>query len=83
MVRLQLVQLMLFLVAFLLSVGKESFAFTPSDNYLIVCGSSKNVTFQDRSFIPDSQHSKVELETTESTGVIASKYSPPSLYQSA
>ncbi|KAL0843838.1 hypothetical protein Bca101_017084 [Brassica carinata] len=28
--------------------------FTPPDNYLISCGSSQNITFQGRTFVPDS-----------------------------
>ena len=61
----------------LVSIGKEWFAFTHSNNYLIVCGSSNNVTIQDQTIIPDSKHSKVGLETMESSDLFTFKYSSP------
>lgn len=72
-----------FVLAFLLYTGKESFAlFTPVDNYLIVCGSSNNITFQDRTFFPDSQHSGLEIKANNSL-VITSIFHVSPLYQSA
>ncbi|KAL4333891.1 hypothetical protein GQ457_07G014240 [Hibiscus cannabinus] len=58
--------------------------FTPTDNYLIVCGSLQNVTFQGRTFVPDLLHSSLSLKS-ESTSYVATSNSsvPSSLYQSA
>ncbi|KAK8647951.1 hypothetical protein V6N13_121675 [Hibiscus sabdariffa] len=58
--------------------------FTPTDNYLIVCGSSQNVTFQGRTFVPDLLLSSLSLKS-ESTSYVATSNSsvPSSLYQSA
>ncbi|KAK7272503.1 hypothetical protein RJT34_29137 [Clitoria ternatea] len=64
-----------------------SFAtFTPHDNYLIACGSPQSITFQDRTFVSDSQHSSLVLKTGNS--VVASSNSstasvPSPLYRSA
>ncbi|XP_050218187.1 receptor-like protein kinase THESEUS 1 [Mercurialis annua] len=58
-------------------------AFTPPDNYLIACGASQNVSFQGRTFVPDSGHSSLTLKT--GTSVVASSNStfPSPIYQSA
>ncbi|CAL1352796.1 unnamed protein product [Linum trigynum] len=61
-------------------------AFTPPDNYLIACGSTKDVTFQGRTFVPDSGHPSLTLKTGTSSGssVATSNSSFPSpIYQSA
>ncbi|KAJ1395490.1 Protein kinase domain [Sesbania bispinosa] len=73
-----------FVLAFLLYVGKESFAsYTPVDNYLVACGSSNNINFQGRTFIPDSEHPNLKIIANKSM-TITSKLSVPSpLYQSA
>lgn len=71
------------IIAFLVNV---SFAlYTPHDNYLIACGSSKSVNFQDRVFVPDSQHSTLVLKTGNSVVVGSSNSSvvPSPIYQSA
>lgn len=63
-----------------------SASFTPADNYLLACGSSKNVTFQGRTFVPDSGHSSLSLKSGNSVVVNSSSSSssvPSSLYQSA
>ncbi|KAF8116864.1 hypothetical protein N665_0014s0125 [Sinapis alba] len=56
--------------------------FTPPDNYLISCGSSQNITFQGRTFVPDSPI----LKTGNSSVVAAatnSNSSNLSIYQTA
>ncbi|KAK4746378.1 hypothetical protein SAY87_012690 [Trapa incisa] len=37
-----------------MSLRGDAAAFTPVDNYLIACGASQNITFQGRTFVPDS-----------------------------
>lgn len=60
-------------------------SFTPADNYLIACGSSQNVSYQGRTFVPDSGHSSLSLKSGTSVAVNSSSSSivPSSLYQSA
>ncbi|KAG4204106.1 hypothetical protein ERO13_A04G027601v2 [Gossypium hirsutum] len=59
-------------------------SFTPTDNYLIVCGSSQNVTFQGRTFVPDFLHSSISLKTKRSYYVASSNSSvPSSIFRSA
>ncbi|KAK8559638.1 hypothetical protein V6N13_016379 [Hibiscus sabdariffa] len=57
--------------------------FTPPDNYLIACGSSKNVTFQGRTFVPDSAHSSLSLKSGTSFVVSSNSSVPSPIYQSA
>ncbi|KAL1346144.1 hypothetical protein AAHE18_08G169100 [Arachis hypogaea] len=54
-------------------------------NYLIACGSSKNITFQGRTFVPDSQHSSLVFKTGDSLVSASSNSStaPSPIYQSA
>ncbi|KAK8602994.1 hypothetical protein V6N13_085194 [Hibiscus sabdariffa] len=58
-------------------------AFTPPDNYLIVCGSSKDVTFQGRTYVPDSGHSSLSLKSGSSFIASSNSSAPASIYQSA
>ncbi|WRX28416.1 Serine-threonine/tyrosine-protein kinase [Theobroma cacao] len=58
-------------------------SFTPADNYLIVCGSSQNVTFQGRTFVPDSGHSSLSLTSGSSFVASSNSSVPSSIYQSA
>lgn len=59
-------------------------SFTPTDNYLIVCGSSQNVTFQGRTFVPDFLHSSISLKAKRSYYVASSNSSvPSSIFRSA
>jgi hypothetical protein len=53
--------------------------------YLIACGSSKSVNFQNRVFVPDSQHLSHVLKTENSIVVASSNSSVVSspIYQSA
>ncbi|KAJ4907618.1 Receptor-like protein kinase THESEUS 1 [Raphanus sativus] len=55
--------------------------YTPPDNYLISCGSSQNITFQGRTFVPDSLH----LLKTGNSSVVeeATNSSNLSIYQTA
>ncbi|XP_071701616.1 receptor-like protein kinase THESEUS 1 [Rutidosis leptorrhynchoides] len=51
----------------------SSASFTPTDSYLIACGSSKNVTYLGQTYVPDSQQSSmVSLNNQENTNVIDS-----------
>ncbi|XP_030929709.1 receptor-like protein kinase THESEUS 1 [Quercus lobata] len=73
----------LVLIVFLF-VRHGTFAlFTPVDNYLIACGSSKNVTFQDRIFVPDSEHSSLVLKIDNSSIASSNSSVPSPIYQSA
>ncbi|KAL5715655.1 Receptor-like protein kinase THESEUS 1 [Ranunculus cassubicifolius] len=60
--------------------------FIPVDNYLIACGSSRNVTFQGRVFVPDSQQysfvMKSELDSIPTSSNSNSKFPSP-IFQSA
>ncbi|XP_020202623.1 receptor-like protein kinase THESEUS 1 [Cajanus cajan] len=71
------------LVIYLFLVNGSFAAYIPRDNYLIACGSSQSITFQDRTFVPDSQHSSLVLKTQNS--VVASSNSSVTfpIYQSA
>ncbi|XP_042490054.1 receptor-like protein kinase THESEUS 1 [Macadamia integrifolia] len=62
-----------------------SFAtFVPADNYLIACGSPQNVTFQGRTFVPDSVQFSFELKgQRDSVASISSSSVPSPIYQSA
>lgn len=66
-------------------IGHGSYAsFTPVDNYLIACGSSKNLTFQGRSFVPDSVQSSIVLKSqANSVTAVSSSTALPPIYQSA
>ncbi|XP_055823892.1 receptor-like protein kinase THESEUS 1 [Solanum dulcamara] len=65
-------------------IQEANAAFTPADNYLIACGSSKNVTFLGQNFVPDTHHSSVVLESEENSISATSKSTAPfSIYQSA
>ncbi|EEF27390.1 ATP binding protein, putative, partial [Ricinus communis] len=76
--------LALALVLLELIVCNRSFAaFTPLDNYLIACGSSQNVTFQGRTFVPDSGHSSLTLKSGTSVVAVSNSGFPSAIYQSA
>ncbi|KAJ1408508.1 Serine-threonine/tyrosine-protein kinase, catalytic domain [Sesbania bispinosa] len=73
-----------FVLAFLLYVGKESFAtYTPVDNYLVACGSSNNINFQGRTFIPDSEYPNLKIIANKSMTITSKLTVPSPLYQSA
>ncbi|KAK6934310.1 Malectin-like domain [Dillenia turbinata] len=58
-------------------------SFTPADKYLIVCGSSQNVTFQGQTFVPDSVQSSFTLKSLGNSIVASSSSTAPSpIYQS-
>lgn len=71
----------LVLITFLVNGSLASY--TPHDNYLIACGSSKSITFQGRTFVPDSQHSSLVLKTGNSIVVNSNSSVPFPIYQSA
>ncbi|GKV42503.1 hypothetical protein SLEP1_g49899 [Rubroshorea leprosula] len=58
-------------------------SYTPDDNYLIVCGSSQNVTFQGRTFVPDTGHSSLVLKSGNSVVFSSNSSVPSPIYQSA
>lgn len=73
----------LVLIVFLFVRHGTFASFTPVDNYLIACGSSKNVTFQDRIFVPDSEHSSLVLKFDNSSIASSNSSVPSPIYQSA
>ena len=72
-----------FVVFLFLVNGAFASSYTPRDNYLIACGSSQNITFQGRTFVPDSQHSSLVLKTGNSVVVSSNSSAPFPIYQSA
>ncbi|KAG2677915.1 hypothetical protein I3843_12G121200 [Carya illinoinensis] len=71
-------------LAVILFMGHGSSAsFTPIDNYLVACGSSKNVIFQDRTFVSDSEHSSLVLKSDNSSVASSNSSAPLPIYQSA
>ncbi|KAF8370160.1 hypothetical protein HHK36_031791 [Tetracentron sinense] len=86
MVKMKLVkcvQLVLAIVFIGFIVHGSNAAFSPVDNYLIACGSSQNVTFQGRTFVPDSKKSSFLLKSWGDAIVSSSNSSVPSpIYQS-
>ncbi|KAI3466148.1 hypothetical protein Pfo_022811 [Paulownia fortunei] len=59
-------------------------AFTPSDNYLLACGSSQNVAFLGQTYIADSVQSSVSLKSRGNSIVATSNSTAPfPIYQSA
>jgi hypothetical protein len=51
------------LILLLYTACQESFAsFNPIDNYLVACGSSHNITFQGRTFLPDIEFEHFNLQ---------------------
>ncbi|XP_023880439.1 receptor-like protein kinase THESEUS 1 [Quercus suber] len=73
----------LVLIVFLFVRHGTFASFTPVDNYLIACGSSKNVTFQGRVFVPDSEHSSLVLKIDNSSIASSNSSVPSPIYQSA
>ena len=84
MVMMKLVKWVSFVLVVYLFLVNGSFAtFTPRDNYLIACGSSQSITSQDRTFVPDSQHSSLKLKTGNSVVASSNSSVPSPIYQSA
>ncbi|CAL0328898.1 unnamed protein product [Lupinus luteus] len=72
------------LVVLLVLVNGSYALYTPPDSYLVACGSSRNVTFQGHTFVPDSQHSSLLLKTGNSFVASSNSSSAPfPIYQSA
>ncbi|KAL7584175.1 hypothetical protein Lser_V15G45286 [Lactuca serriola] len=62
----------------------SSTSFIPPDNYLIDCGSSKNITFLGQIYLPDSIQSSFSLKTEQDSYFIQSKSAVPlPIHQSA
>lgn len=62
----------------------SSALFTPIDNYLIACGSLNNITFQGRTFVPDSVQSSIVLKIQENLVANSSSSTAlPPIYESA
>jgi serine/threonine protein kinase len=84
MVKMKAVKLVPLVLTVILFMGHGSCAsFTPVDNYLIACGSSKSFTFQDRTFVPDSDHSSLVLKSGNSSVASSNSSVPSPIYQSA
>lgn len=62
---------------------KSCASFVPVDNYLIACGSSQNVTFQGRTFVPDTEQSSLSLKSVNSDVASSNSSAPSPIYQSA
>ncbi|KAK9152610.1 hypothetical protein Sjap_000090 [Stephania japonica] len=74
----------LFVVSFFGFVVHESCAaFSPVDNYLIACGSSKNVSIQGRDFVPDLKQSSFVLKGDHNVVSSSNSSVPLPIYQSA
>ncbi|KAI3989939.1 hypothetical protein MKX01_003642 [Papaver californicum] len=70
MVKLKLLQWVLVVLSV---VDRGSYAaYTPVDNYLIACGSSHDVQFQGRTFVPDSKQSSFELKSQKESVIVSS-----------
>ncbi|XP_061367198.1 receptor-like protein kinase THESEUS 1 [Gastrolobium bilobum] len=84
MVKMELIKWVPYiLVVFLVLVNGLFALYTPPDSYLIACGSSQNITFQGRTFVPDSQHSSLVLKTGNSFVASSNSSVPFPIYQSA
>ncbi|KAJ4845238.1 Receptor-like protein kinase THESEUS 1 [Turnera subulata] len=71
-------------LAFALISPNGSFAsFIPADNYLIACGAPQNVTFQGRTYLPDTGHSYLTLKPGTSVVAKSNSSFPSPIYQSA
>lgn len=71
----------LFLLDFIVFISSASFV--PVDNYLIACGSSQNITFQGRTFVPDTDQPSITLKAQANSIVASSNSTVPSpIYQS-
>ncbi|KAK9149991.1 hypothetical protein Syun_008300 [Stephania yunnanensis] len=74
----------LFVVSFFGFVVHESCAaFSPVDNYLIACGSSKNVSIQGRDFVPDSKQSSFVFKGDHNVVSSSNSSVPSPIFQSA
>ncbi|KAD4178944.1 hypothetical protein E3N88_27535 [Mikania micrantha] len=56
---------------------QSSSSFTPTDNYLIACGSSQNITYLGQIYVPDSTQSSFDLETQQDSNIIKSNSTVP------
>lgn len=61
----------------LVDIHKSYAEFTPTDNYLLACGSSQNVAFLGKNYSPDSGHDSVSLTSQENSVVATSNSSAP------
>ncbi|GLT83385.1 hypothetical protein SLE2022_016780 [Rubroshorea leprosula] len=77
------VTLVLALVLFEFMCHRICASYIPEDSYLIACGSSKNVTYQSQTFVPDSGHSSLAFTSGNSVVVSSNSTVPSSIYQSA
>lgn len=55
----------------------SSSSFTPTDNYLITCGSSQNITYLGQIYIPDSTQPSFDLETQQVSNIVESNSTVP------
>lgn len=84
MVKMKLARWVPLVLAILVFMShRTSGLFNPADNYLIACGSSKSVTFQGRTFVPDTQQSSLVLKSGNSLVASSGSTAPSPIYQSA
>lgn len=67
----------------LIGCNRSLAAFIPPESYLIACGSSRNVTSQGRTFVPDSGHLSITLGTGTSVVAVSNSDFPSHIYQFA
>ncbi|KAI3804800.1 hypothetical protein L1987_26612 [Smallanthus sonchifolius] len=65
------------LVLLSLYFHQSSSSFTPTDNYLIACGSSQNITYLGQIYTPDSSQSSFDLENQQDSNIIKSNSPVP------
>ncbi|XP_050363614.1 receptor-like protein kinase THESEUS 1 [Argentina anserina] len=83
MVKMKLVSWVALVLAIVFMSHEASGLFNPVDNYLIACGSSKSVTFQGRTFVPDTLQSSLVLKSANSLVASSNSNAPSPIYQSA
>ncbi|KAK9077519.1 hypothetical protein SSX86_005856 [Deinandra increscens subsp. villosa] len=62
----------------------SSSSFTPTDNYLIACGSSQNISYLGQIYVPDSTQSLFDPDTQQDSNILKSNSTVPlPIHQSA
>ncbi|KAJ0593465.1 putative protein kinase RLK-Pelle-CrRLK1L-1 family [Helianthus annuus] len=74
----------LVLISLYFHKSSSSSSFTPTDNYLIACGSSQNITYLGQTYVPDSSQSSFDLESQHDSNIVESDSTVPlPIHQSA
>ncbi|KAJ8618119.1 hypothetical protein MRB53_014305 [Persea americana] len=66
----------------ILRIHASSISFTPSDNYLIACGSRQNIAVEGQIFLPDSHQSSFMLKSEGESAIASSNSTAPPVYRS-